>query len=197
MSTDGKPDGKPDKGELRRRWKAMLEDGTMAALRSEGRLAALYVLYAANWTTCEVRCSMRRAAKAIGVQPTTIRRGIAQMVAAGIMEKVGDSGSRAAATYVIVGRAQAVRTPDTSGAQPCARPVRRVDTSGAQTAHTVCAERARPVRRLRTLRAHSSVITTDSSYGISGGSLEAPPSGGVEPPSARQEAGSGNEEAST
>jgi hypothetical protein len=173
------------KGELRHRWRQMLEDGSAARLRSEGRLAALYVLYAANWSSCEVRFSMRRAAKMLGVQPTTIRRGISQLIESGIMEKVGNPERGSSCTFVVLGRARAVRTPDTSRAQGCAQGVRTPDTPGAQGGHTPCAPCAQPVRRVRTLCARNTVLTTDSSYGISGGSVEASPSGGVEPPAAR------------
>lgn len=192
--SDTDPPG--DKGELRRRWKANLQNGSIAALRSEGRLAALYVLYAANWKTCEVRCSMRRVAKFMGVQPTTIRRGIAQLLDAGVLSKLGDSGCRSAASYVFLACARGVRTLDTSGAQPCAQHVRTPDTSGAQDGHERCAARAQPVRRLRTLCAHNTVLSIDSSHGISGGSGQASPSGGIEPPSARQgESGEPKQEA--
>jgi hypothetical protein len=172
------------KGELRHRWRQMLEDGSAAGLRSEGRLAALYVFYAANWSSCEVRLSMRRAAKMLGVQPTTIRRGVFQLIEAGILEKVGNPEKGSACTFVVLGRARAVRTPDTSRAQGCAQGVRTPDTPGAQGGHATCAPRTHPVRGVRTLCARNTVLTTDSSHGISGGSLEASPSGGVEPPSA-------------
>jgi hypothetical protein len=175
---------KNKKGELRRRWRQMLDDGSIARLRSEGRLAALYVLYAADWSTCEVRLSMRRSAKLLGVQPTTIRRGISQLIEAGIMKKVGSPEKRSVCTFVVLERARAVSTLDTSGAQGCAQPVSTLDTPGAQTGHTPCAPCARPVRRLRTLCAHNTVLSTGSQSRTSGGSGEASPSGGVEPPSA-------------
>lgn len=169
------------KGEMRRRWRAMLEDGSLAALRSEGRLAALYVFYAADWSTCEVRLSMRKAAKSLGVHPTTIRRGISQMVFCGILEILEKHDGSGKTRFVVSERARAVRTPDTSGAQGCARVVRTPDTSGAQGAHEPCAERARAVRGARTLCARNSVLSSGSPVRTSGIASEASPGAGASP----------------
>ena len=135
-------------GEMRRRWRAMLEDGSLASLRSEGRLAALYVLYAADFSTCQVRMSARRAAKLIGVHPTTMRRGIAQMMEHGILEVLEKSEGSGRTVFVVSARAQCVSTPDTSGVQGCAPVVSTPDTSRARSAHEWCAERAHSVRAI-------------------------------------------------
>jgi hypothetical protein len=172
---------KPDRGRLRRRWRAMLKDGSLASLRSEGRLVALYVFYAADWTTCEVRFSMRRVAVLLGVHPTSVRRGIAQLLKSGILEILGKPAGPGSTLYGICDRARAVRAPDTSGAQDCARVVRSPDTSGAQTAHEPCAVRTRPVRGLRTLCARNSVLFSGSPVTTTESSTAALPAGGEEP----------------
>jgi hypothetical protein len=172
---------KPDRGRLRRRWRALLKDGSIAALRSEGRLVSNYVFYAADWSTCELRLSMRRAAKFLGVHPTSVRRGISQLLDGGILEILGKPAGPGSTLYGICERARAVRAPDTSGAQERARVVRSPDTSGAQTAHEPCAVRTRPVRGLRTLCARNSVLFSGSPVTTTGSSTAALPTGGAAP----------------
>lgn len=174
-----------DKGEMRRRWRAMLDDGSLAALRSEGRLAALYVLYAANWSSCEVRLSMRRAAKSMGVQVTTVRRGIAQMISGGLLEVLEPCEGAGTTLYVVCERAQVVRTPDTSRARKRAPAVRAPDTSGARSGHEPCAPRTPVVRAARTLCARNSFISSGSSIRTSGDISEASPGAGLGPAPAR------------
>lgn len=175
----------PSKGELRRRWRQILEDGSIAKLRSEGRLAAIYVLYMAEWTTCEVRCSMRQAARMLGVHPTTVRRGFAQLMAAGILEKSAKKQDGSRSTFVVLARAQAVRTPDTSGAHPRTQGVRTPNTQCARGEHEPCAARTRGVRSVRTLCAHNTVLSTGSQLRTSGVSSKAEPDGGCSPPPGR------------
>lgn len=172
---------KPDRGRLRRRWRSMLKDGSLAALRSEGRLVALYVFHAADWTSCEVRFSMRRVAALLGVQPTTVRRGIAQLLDGGVLEILVKPSGPGSTLYGIADRARAVRAPDTSGAQDCTRVVRSPDTSGAQSAHEPCAVRTRPVRGLRTLCARNTVLFSGSPVTTTESSTAAPPTGGAMP----------------
>lgn len=170
----------PAKFETRRRWLAMMKDGSIAALRSEGRLVALYVFYAADWTTGEVRFSMRRVAGLLGVQPTTVRRGIAQLLERGILEILGKPEGAGATLYGVCERAPLVRAPDTSGAQSRTRAVRTPDTSGAQSAHEPCAVRTRPVRGLRTLCARNTINPIGSSLTTNGDFMRARPDGGQE-----------------
>jgi hypothetical protein len=172
---------KSSRGELRRRWREMLKDGSLAALRSEGRLVALYVFHAADWTSCEVRFSMRRVAGILGVHPTTVRRGISQLLDGGILDILGKPAGPGSTLYVVPERARAVRAPDTSGAQERARVVRSPDTSGAQSAHEPCAVRTRPVRGLRTLCARNSVLFSGSPVTTTESSTAALPAGGEEP----------------
>jgi hypothetical protein len=181
MTAEKKPSSR---GELQRRWRAMLEDGSLASLRSEGRLMALYVLHMADWSSCELKFSMRRAAKVLTVQPTTVRRGVSQLVDAGILEILGKPSGPGSTRFVVSERARVVRTPDTSGAQDCARAVRTPDTSGAQSAHEPCAVRTRAVRGLRTLCARNSLLFSGSPITTTGVPPEASPGGGEEPPPA-------------
>jgi hypothetical protein len=172
------------KGELRRRWRAMLENGSIASLRSEGRLVALYVLYAADWSSCEVRFSMRHAARLIGVHPTAVRRGVGQLVSVGIIENLGASGRAGLTRFVIGRRAHTVSTPDTSRVQGRAQAVSTPDTSGAQGGHEPCPARAQPVSRVRTLCARNSVLSSGIPVNTSGYTSAATPAGGLEPPQA-------------
>lgn len=169
------------KGEMRRRWRAMLEDGSLAALRSEGRLAALYVFYAADWSSCQVRMSMRKAARSMGVQTTTIRRGISQMVSGGILEVLERSEGGGKTLFLILERAQGVRAPDTSGARERAPGVRAPDTQCARGAHEPCAPRTQGVRAARTLCARNSVLFSGSPVRTSGEISEASPGAGQGP----------------
>jgi hypothetical protein len=171
----------PAKFETRRRWLAMMKDGSIAALRSEGRLVSNYVFYAADWTTGEVRFSMRRVASLFGVHPTTVRRGIAQLLEGGILEILGKPEGPGATLYGVCERAPLVRAPDTSRAQSRTRAVRAPDTSGAQSAHEPCAVRTRPVRGLRTLCARNSVLFSGSPVTTTESSTAALPAGGEEP----------------
>lgn len=168
-------------GEMRRRWKAMLEDGSLASLRSEGRLAALYVLYAADFSTCQVRMSVRRAAKLIGVQPTTMRRGIAQMLEHGILEVLAKAEGSGRTVFVVSARAQGVSTPDTSGVRGCAPVVSTPDTSRAHSGHEPCADRARVVRGARTLCARNSFRSIGSPITTNGISIQDSSGAGQEP----------------
>lgn len=187
----------PAKFETRRRWLAMMKDGSIAALRSEGRLVALYVFYAADWTSGEVRFSMRRVASLFGVQPTTVRRGISQLLDRGILEVLGKPEGPAATLYGVCERAPLVRAPDTSGAQSRTRAVRSPDTSGAQSAHEPCAVRTRPVRGLRTLCARNTINPIGSSLTTNGDFMRARPDGGQETATAVPSAlgGEGNDSA--
>jgi hypothetical protein len=166
---------------MRRRWRAMLEDGSLASLRSEGRLAALYVLYAADFSTCQVRMSIRRAAKLVGVHPTTIRRGITQMISCGVLEVLEKPEGSGRTVFLVTARAPVVPPPGTSGVQERAQGVPPPGTSGARSGHEPCAERARVVRGARTLCARNSFSFIGSSRRINDESRDATPGTGLGP----------------
>jgi hypothetical protein len=179
---------KSQQGELRRRWRALIEDGSFARLRSEGRLVAIYVLYAADWSSCELKFSMRRVATFMSAQPTTVRRGVSQLIEAGILGVLDKGDGPRSSRFVVRECAPLVRTPDTSGAQDCAPLVRSPDTSRAQTAHEPCAVRTRAVRGVRTLCARNTFLFIGRPVSTNEYSNEASPGGGEEPPPARPEA---------
>lgn len=180
-------------GEMRRRWRVFLEDGSLAALGSEGRLVASYVQYWADFQTCEIRFSMRYVAKYLKVQATTVRRGISQMVDCGILSVLDGSGQSGRTRYVVQERRQDEPGVRTLRAQGCAQGVRTPDTLRAQGAHATCAERAHHVRRVRTLGAHNSFLSIGSPKRTNGESSEATPVAGQGPATASlpDKAGSG------
>ena len=144
---------KPSRGEMRRRHEDIIRSGVLAKLRSEGRLVFALALFWADYKTCQFRMSARGAAKMAGVQPTAIRRGLAQLVEYGVIEAgpIDDAGRQR----------YRFRTPQKSAHEPCAGGTHNVrtpghtvcappDTPGAQSAHTPCAGRTPPVRGART-----------------------------------------------
>lgn len=190
-----RPDGhekKPSpRGELRRRWRAWMEDGSMGRLRSEGRLMALYVLLRADFEKCTVRFSARGAARLMDVAVNTARRGISQLVEAGILEVLERGDGTTQSTYGFL-------DPDTSRVRPghgsCAQRTRLVcapDTGGVRSAHGSCSERTPPVcaahtRGVRITRFPvGSSITTNLEINQS----NPPGSGGDGPPDLAKEAG--------
>lgn len=77
---------KAGRGEMRRRHERIIRSGALGRLRSEGRLVFAIALCWADYGKCTFRMSIRGAATVTGVQPTTIRRGLAQLIQAGIVE---------------------------------------------------------------------------------------------------------------
>jgi hypothetical protein len=151
------------KAELRSRWRAMSQDGSIARLRSEGRLTALYVFLVADWTTCEARVPLRRAARFMGVYPNTIRRGLDQMIAEHMIEKMDKEGTSGKARYKVLGGSRVVTGGVTSGDPPRSRAVDSAHTSGGQRAHSVCAQGSRAVDSAHTGCGHDSVSFSGSS----------------------------------
>lgn len=142
-------DDKPS-GELRRRWEAFRKDGSLASLRSEGRLVALYVFMRADWTTCQLSLGARSVARKLCVQPTSVRRGLTQLVEANILRVLRKGVGTVSTRFEVVKRTRAVSTPDTSRDPSRAQGVSTLDTSGAQPSHEPCPERARVVSGVRT-----------------------------------------------
>ena len=114
------PKKQSPKGELRRRHREWLQFGRLAALGSEGRLVACYALYWADFETCTVKMSARGAAKMLGVGPTSVTRGLRQLVEAGMFQLVKPCSTTSRAVYEI-------KIPPEEGA------------------HTVCTGRTRSV----------------------------------------------------
>lgn len=121
----------------------------------------------ADYKTCQFRMSARGAAKTAGVQPTAIRRGLAQLIEHGVIEAgPPEDGKRQRYRF---------RPPQKSAHEPCAggtpgvcapltHPVRAHDTPSAQSAHPQCPGRAPTVSGARTVCApYSSIVLKGSS----------------------------------
>jgi len=149
------PKKQSPKGELRRRHREWLHFGRLAALGSEGRLVACYALYWADFETCTVKMSARGAAKMLGVRPTSVTRGLRQLVEAGMFELVKPSSTTSRAVYEI-------KTPTTEGAHATCtgrtRSVSGAHTQCVQGAHVACAPRTRSVGAAHTGRRRLSII---------------------------------------
>lgn len=156
------------KGEMRRRWKALSQDGSIARLRSEGRLVALYVFLVADWTTCQIRIPLRRAARFMGVYPTAIKRGLEQLLAEGILEDSERKDTHGNTFWLIKKRTQGVYRAHTSGVRPGTRAVYGAHTSGVQSAHEPCTERTHTVYSAHTGCEHNSVLSSGSPVRTSG-----------------------------
>jgi hypothetical protein len=141
----------------------MSQDGSISRLRSEGRLTALYVFLVADWTTCEVRVPLRRAARFMGVYPNTIRRGLEQMTTEQMIQKIDGEGTSGKARYRVLGGSRVVTGGVTSGDPPRSRAVTGAHTSGDQRAHSVCAQGSRAVTSAHTGRDPNSVSFSGSS----------------------------------
>ena len=185
-SREGKTSGK---GELRRRWRELLADGSIASLRSEGRLVALYVLQVADWTSCEAVFSIRRAAEAASVRKNTICRGIAQLVDADVVELVSKGRPSRPSKYRVCERPRAVDHAPTSGVPDGTRAVDQAPTIGVPSAHDAWARRLRAVGASTTSGGRQSVLSSGSPVRTSGDPSEATPGGGCVPPPARLEEG--------
>lgn len=151
------------KAALRTRWREFLADGSLASLGSEGRLVALYVFERADWSTCEVRFSFRRAADAMKCHFTTVRRGVSQLLKAGVLEVLEPGSGRSRAKYLIPLRAHSVLSPSTPCAQARAHLVLTPSTPCAQTEHATCSARAHSVLSASTGGAQYSVSFSGSS----------------------------------
>lgn len=172
----------PNRNEMRRRWRAILEDGSLSALGSEGRLVASYVQHWANFSTCEIRFSMRYVAKYLGVQVTSVRRGVTQMVDGGILEVTKPAVGAGRTAYIVADRtAVSEADPDTLRARERAQGVRAPDTLCARSEHATCAPRAPVVRAARTLCARNKYLFIDSPKRINEGISEDTPDAGQGP----------------
>lgn len=140
----GAKDGqKAPMGEMRRRHEAIMRSGAMAKVGSEGRLVFAFGLMYADYETCKFTMSARGGAKVCMCQPTTFRRGIAQLQSAGVLLK-GPATKNGRHFYRFVvptnggahERCAGARTSGDRGAhEPCAG----ARTSGARGAHEACA----------------------------------------------------------
>jgi len=149
------------KGEMRRRSRSWMEAGAFAALGSEGRLVAIYVLQMADWTTCEIVIPERLAADAMKTRKTTVRRGLAQMVEEGILEILRPGGPRKPTRYRLALWSRSVTTEvtprDLSGHVACPLMVTPCDRRG----YTPRSLRSRSVTSAVTPCDHHSVSSSE------------------------------------
>lgn len=156
---------------------------------------ALYVFESADWATGEITFSMRHVARLIGVSPTTVRRGVDQLVRLSILALLAKGEGTKRSRYVVVDRpgeaaegtseGDLARTPRAHpGHVACperARSVSGVDTPRVRSAHASCPERARGVSGARTPCDHYSVLFSGISVNTTELSRTADASDGSEP----------------
>ena len=112
-------------GEMRRRHEAIVRSGALSSLRSEGRLVFVVALVWADYKKCTFTMSCRGAAALAGVQVNSIRRGLKQLVDAGILEQGPNKGGRG--QYRFVSPPSGAHTPGDRGRTP---PVSGAHTGG-------------------------------------------------------------------
>lgn len=162
MATETK---KSSTGEMRRRHEAIIRSGALARLGSEGRLVFGVALCWASYRTCEFRMSVRGAATVCGVHPTTIRRGLSQLVAEGVVQTgPTEAGKRQIYRFNPAFGGDATCPP---GARvvtaPRAQVVRATATPRARSGDEACAHGAQGVSGARTSRAPYSSIALNGS----------------------------------
>jgi hypothetical protein len=163
----------PGRGEMRRRHERIIRSGALARVRSEGRLVFGIALCWADYGKCTFRMSVRGAATMAGVHPTTVRRGLTQLVEAGILE-VGpaDPGKRQKYRFRVPQGGDKPCPPrshtvSTNRAQAVPPPV----TPGVRAGHGVCAQGSPGVSSARTGCApYSSIVLKVPQGTVEGGS---------------------------
>jgi hypothetical protein len=134
----------------------------------------------ADYKTCQFRMSARGAASTAGVEPTTVRRGLAQLIKLGVIE-AGPTEPGKRQRYRFRPPQNGAHEPCAGGArvvpggahEPCAPP----DTSRAHGAHEPCAGRAHTVSGARTGGAPYSSIALKGSSRTREGSGRTGPAG--------------------
>lgn len=147
MTAEGQ---KASSGAMRRRQDEIFRSGVMADIGSEGRLVFAVAAAWADYRTCEFKMSARGAARICGVKPTTIRRGLEQLIANGVIE-AGPKTSGTRRRYRFSQPMGEDTRRDRGEHVACARRTRSVTGGG----HATCPERTRSVRAPDTLRARA------------------------------------------
>jgi hypothetical protein len=137
------------KGELRRRHRALLEGGRVAALGSEGRLMLSYVLYWADFEKCTIRMSVRGAAKFLSVRPNSAQRGIRQLLDASVLMLLEKAEGGGRAVYEL---SLPQPEPVHEACAPRTRSVCAPHTRRVQSAHEAWTARTRSVDSAHTPR---------------------------------------------
>lgn len=145
----GKP--KPATGEMRRVHEAILRSGALARVGAAGRLVFGFGVCFADYGKCTFTMSARGGATVCGAQVTTFRRGIAELVEAGILQR-GPKDRNGRGLYRFAVPPEAPPPPEQGRAQGVTGGAHRVcaqaRTGCDRGAHTVCAQRAQGVRAI-------------------------------------------------
>ena len=166
---------KDPRGELRRRHRAFVESGTLARLRSEGRLMAFYVFCWADFRTCLLKVSVRGAARMIGVSHTAVRRGVQQLIDANALQLVRRTAGKRCEYEILM-----TQKPGEAGHEPCparTHSVSRVDTARVRCGHTVWSARTQGVPKVDTQCAPLQVIPLGIPSNTKGGITNSPTPG--------------------
>lgn len=102
--SDEREKGKPDRLELNRRMRAIVSSGRLAGLRPSALTVLIYAIAHADFGTATVYLGARTIAGAAfngSKYRTMARRGIAELIAAGILVPVQDRTYRKATVYEI------------------------------------------------------------------------------------------------
>jgi hypothetical protein len=86
---------------MRRRWEALWTAGCFTQIGAQGLRMALWVNLRANWRTCEIKVSVRRVAREIGCGPSSVQRGINELVKVGILHLLSGGGPGRRSVYVV------------------------------------------------------------------------------------------------
>lgn len=141
---------KASSGAMRRRQDEIFRSGVMADIGSEGRLVFAVAAAWADYRTCEFKMSARGAARICGVKPTTIRRGLEQLIRHGVIEAAAKTSNPRRKYRFSPPSGERTRRV-LGGHEACA--ARTQGVSGG--AHEACPERTRSVRAADTLRARA------------------------------------------
>jgi hypothetical protein len=160
---------------MRRRHERIIRSGVLARVRSEGRLVFGIALCWADYGKCTFRMSVRGAATMAGVHPTTVRRGLTQLIDAGILE-VGpeEIGKRQRYRFrVPQGGHEPCPPRSHSVTSPRSHTVPPPVTPGVRAGHGVCAQGSPGVSSARTGCApYSSIVLKVPQGTVEGGSPE-------------------------
>lgn len=172
------------RGELRRRWRAFMEDGSIGRLRSEGRLMALYFFCWADFEKCTAKFAIRGAARRLGVRPMTAQRGVQQLLEAGILTVVSRGEGSADSIFGLGEPTTSGGHPDHGSYAPRPRVVGAPTTSGGRSAYEPYAPRPRAVGAAPTSRGRLTRFPTGIPIDTSGeiNISKTPGSGGSGPP---------------
>jgi hypothetical protein len=132
--------------ELHRRLKAIVSSGALAGLRPSALVVLVYALAHADFGKATVYLGARTIAARVGMSRGSIRRGIADLLEAGLLDRTTANTFTKAAVYVIGDRVQGCTL---SGSKAVPREGAGVDPEGVQGCTPNPASHASPERSMR------------------------------------------------